>query len=102
MSQCHPDVMPVVHKLIQIFKYPPEPGAENEELHEKFRLIHEQALAGSEKGEGVDADDIAKPKQWEGLWLQRLEPGETGPGDCPGTDYPSPCQPTPPGKLSVW
>ncbi|GJL68897.1 MAG: hypothetical protein NPIRA06_15320 [Nitrospirales bacterium] len=43
----HPDVMPVPYELIEVFKYPPKDGAEEEEFDENFGLIHEKALAGS-------------------------------------------------------
>ncbi len=47
MSLGHPDVMPVLHELIEVFKYPPKDGAEEEEFEEKFGLINDKALAGS-------------------------------------------------------
>ena len=47
MSFRYPDVIPVPHELIEVFKYPPKDGAEEKEFKEQFGLIHEKALAGS-------------------------------------------------------
>ncbi len=47
MSLRRPDVMPVLHELIEVFKYPPKDGAEEEEFDENFGLMNDKALAGS-------------------------------------------------------
>ena len=49
MSLRYPDVIPVLHELIEVFKNPPKGGTEEEEFGENFGLIKEKALARSVK-----------------------------------------------------
>jgi len=49
MNPRHPDIMPVMYELIEVFKHPPEAGTENEELEEIFPLVDKHALTGSAK-----------------------------------------------------
>ena len=99
MNLRHPDIMPVMYELIEVFKHPPEACAEDEEFEEKSWLVDEHAPAGSGKGEGVDDDDIPEPEQREGVWLPGLKPGKAGPGEYPSESCPPHRSPPPPGKL---
>ncbi len=49
MSLRHPDVIPVLHELIEVFKHPPEGGAEEKEFEEELGLIDDHALTGTGK-----------------------------------------------------
>jgi hypothetical protein len=54
--------MPILHKLVEIFKRPPKSGTEQKQLGQKSWTIKKKAMAGTVIGEGIQAGDIAKPE----------------------------------------
>ncbi len=93
--------MPVIHKLVEVFKDPPKSSAEEKEFSEEIWLVQHEAMASSLIRDRIDDNDIAEPQKWKSVGLKGLKPREAIPGDHPGTGHPSDSHPPPPGKLKT-
>ena len=74
------DVVPILDETVQVFKIPPESGAERKQHKEISGALKHHAAARSPKGQGVDDNDITEPQGAERERLQCLKPGEARPG----------------------
>lgn len=93
--------MPVMDELIQIFKYPPEGGAQGEK-HEKHRsLSGKKTCSCSGKGGGVDEKNITEPEHGKGMNLKGRQPGNGCPGKKPPAQDTEEGSPPPPGKRLI-
>ncbi len=77
-------IIPVLHKLVQVFEKPPENGTEREQGGKKQRHLPHRAGAGPAGAQGVGHPDVGKPQGDEKIALKLADPGETGPGQKPG------------------
>src|SRR5438309_9622243 len=90
------DVVPILDETVEVFKIPPESGAERKQ-HKKINgALKHHAAARSPEGQCVDDNDIAEPQGAERERLPRLEPGEARPGYDPGDCQQAGRQPSPP------